>query len=280
MTAPPAHVNGKQLRLSWSRLRSHEECRAKGALQAAGHRSPAADVRPYFHGTVVDLAMRRWLGMEKPPSGWMPKHIDEILDEAEVTAKETGDGIVKWKSTTDKDEMRVFCRELVVLLENILAEVALPFEWEPAVRFAVPIEIPYLDGSLRQIQLVGEMDLLVKRPDGRVVYDLKATRDDHYWRKVEGQMQFYDICMWGLTGEFPVGSALIQPMCQQQVLPFCFGDESRRQMFTRICTVAMDIFRGDLAPKDNSQGCAYCAVRHACPRYKTPAGGGRVTLGR
>jgi hypothetical protein len=286
VAAPPAIVNGKQLRLSWSRLRSHEECRAQGALQALGHRSPVADIRGYFHGTVVDRAMGKWLSMDSPPAGWMAEHVAEILEAEEITARETDDGIVKWKSVTDKAEVKEYCRELCTRLEVILTKLCLPHEWEPHVRFSVPLEVPYLDGELRQIMLVGEMDLLVRqaRPAGADpaaprevgIFDLKATKDNSYWRKVEGQMAVYDVAWWGMTGQFPVISALIQPMCDTQVLPFRFTEQTRRELFTRICRVSMDIFRNDLSPKAGSSGCEYCPVRHACPKFAVPGGHGRV----
>lgn len=294
MTAPPALVNGKQLRLSWSRLRVHAECRAKGALVAAGKKSPAQDIRTYFPGTVVDRAMGRWLrqgwpgsepgwyvaGRGRPELGWMHAHVDRILDEEEARAAESGDGIVRWRSAADKEEVRAFCRELVARLERILVQLCLPYEWQPHVRFSVPLEVPWLDGTLRQILLTGEIDLLIRRALHEVgEFDLKATRDEQYWRKVEGQMGFYDICWWGKTGVFPVATALIQPMCKQQVLPFRFSERSRRELFARICTTAMDIFRDDLPPAPEERRCSMCGVKHACPVHKVPAGGGRVVMG-
>jgi hypothetical protein len=278
VTAPPALVGGKQLRLSWSRLRTHEECRMQGKLTAAGHKSPVADIRMFFPGTVVDRAMRQWLGFDKPEPGWMLAHVDRILDEEEVTARETGDGVVTWKSLQDKEEVRAFCRDLVTRLEELLAHICLPYEWEPAVRFKVPLEVPYLDGTLRQIILTGEIDLLVRyKPQQVVLWDLKATKNNEYWRKVLGQMGFYDICWWGLSGTFPVGTGLIQPMCDTRLLPFTFTEQSRRELFTRICDTAMDIFRDDLSPKEGTEGCDRCMVRHACPRFAVPGGHGRVT---
>lgn len=278
MSAPPALVNGKQFRLSWSRMRSHQECRAKGHLQATGHRSPTADIRGYFHGTVVDRAYRDWLNLDEQEPGWMARNVAEILEREEKTAKDTGDGIVKWRSLTDKSEVLGFCQETCRRLEVVSRELVLPYEWQPDVRFSVPIEVPWLDGSLRQILLIGAMDLLVRRPDGVEVWDLKATRDNNYHRKVTGQMMFYDIAWWGMNGTWPSRVGLIQPMCDIQVYPFVFDAASRRQMFASICTVSMDVFRGDLPPKADNGGCSLCAVRHACPKFSAPAGRGRVSM--
>lgn len=268
--------DAKPLRISWSRLRSSEECPAKGELLAQGKKGKGSDIRMFFHGIVVDSLMRQWLSQDSPEKGWMLGNVDRILEEDEVKAKETGDGIVRWKSLDDKEELRQFCRELVVRLEAILAVECLPYDWQPAARFAIPINVPYLDGSLRQIFLTGETDLLVLRPDGLGVYDLKATRDNHYHRKVQGQMVFYDIVMRIMKGAWPVRSALIQPMCDQQLLPFTFGDDDRRDMLNRICKLATNIWAGNMRPKASAEGCKDCFVRHACPKYVAP--GGRTAL--
>ncbi len=269
-------TEARPLRISWSRLRSHAECPAKGQLIADGHKSRVADVRMYFHGTVVDSCMRQWLSQESPEKGWMLAQVDGILDAEEEKSKASGDGVVRWKNADDKQEMRQFCRDLVVRLEAILTERCLPYEWQPASRFVTEITVPYLDGSPRVIQLSGETDLTIRTPQGIGVYDLKATRDANYWRKVTGQLLFYEIAMRVMTGSWPVVSALVQPMCEQQVMEFRFTDEDRRVMMTRIAATATDIWKGNTGPKASSEGCQYCPVRHACPKYKNQAG--RVAL--
>lgn len=266
----------KPLRISWSRLRASEECPAKGHLLSLGKKAKGSDIRMFFHGIVVDSCMRQWLAQDQPEKGWMLEHVDFILEEDEKKAAETGDGVVRWKSQDDKREVRDFCRELVVRLERILEAECLPYDWQPAARFSVPVTIPYLDGSPRLINLVGETDLLVVRPDGLGVYDLKATKDNSYWRKVKAQMTFYDIAMKILKKEWPVRSALIQPMCDEQVMPFTFTADDRRDLMTRICRLATDIWAGRTAPKASAEGCQQCFVHHACPKYAST--GGRTSL--
>ncbi len=237
------------------------------------------DIRSFVHGNVVDLAQRRWLAQESPEPGWMAVHIDEIFDESIKIAKETGDGIVRWKGPGDKDETREFCRDLVTRLEPILVKYALPFVWDPAVRFSVPISVPYLDGQLREIILVGEMDLVVYDCDGRIaVWDLKATRDNAYYRKVLGQLAFYALAVKAMKGRFPVMTGLIQPMCDQPVLPVTVDRDAVAQMAGRITKTAQDIWAGRLAPKADSTGCAYCPVKHACSKFSSGRKPGRVSL--
>jgi PD-(D/E)XK nuclease superfamily len=266
------------LRLSWSRLRLHDECPAKGDLMRR-HKSPVQDIRNFFHGNVVDLAMRRWLSQEEPEPGWMSAQVDAIFEESADIAKDTGDGVVHWRSATDRAETLDFCRELVARLEPALARYALPFTWEPAVRFAVPVAVPYLDGRLREIILVGEMDLLVTDCEGRIaVWDLKATRDNNYYKKVLGQLAFYAIAVKLMKGQFPAMTGLIQPMCETRVLPVTVDRDAVAQMAGRMTKAAQDIWAGRLAPKADNAGCAYCPVKHACPKFSFGGKPGRMSL--
>jgi PD-(D/E)XK nuclease superfamily len=222
--------------------------------------------------------MRQWLALDDPPPGWMAANVDVILDRAEADARESGDGVVKWRDAGDKAMIREWCRECVTRLEPILYELVIPHEYESAVRFTVPLTIPGLDGAPRQVQLAGEMDLRTWRP-GKVplsVDDLKATEDTSYWRKTSGQLVFYEIACYGMTGRWPEVSRLIQPMCPEQVISFSFTAEDRRQMFVTICSVAADIWSKNLPPKSSSAGCDRCPVRHGCVKFSH--GRGRVPL--
>jgi hypothetical protein len=265
------------VRLSWSRLRVHDECPQKGQLLADRKKAKVADIRSFFGGNVCDLAQRRWLGMEEQELGWMARHIDEIFDESERTARETGDGIVKWRSPTDKGEVRDFCLQLVTRLEPILAEYCLPFGWTPAYRFDIPFEVHGI-----AVRLVGEIDLLVFDNRGRVaVWDLKATRNNEYWRKVVAQLVFYAIAVRASgaeqLGRWPAMAGLIQPMCDQRVLPVTITPAAIREMGARIERAASDILAGRLDPRPGDY-CQWCEVSHACPAWTVRGGRGRVSI--
>lgn len=265
------------LKLSWSRIRSHEECPAQGHLLATKQKSPVTDIRGYYHGTVVDICMRDWLSSDNPQPGFMNAHVDKVFAEREVAARESGDGIVKWKNASDKNETRILCRNAVYRLEPLLDKICLPYEWDPAVRFSVPMWIPGLDGAQRQIALVGEIDLLVRMPHGVIIWDLKATRDENYYRKVIGQLLFYDIAVAAMTGKWPAAAGLIQPLCKEQLPMFQFSKDDRTQLYQRIVKVATDIWSGNILPKVDNKGCNRCPTRPACPKF--PKGRGRVPLG-
>lgn len=267
------------LRLSWSRLRNHDECPAKGDLMRR-HKPASQDIRSFVHGNAVDLAERRWLSQEEPEPGWMAAHIDEIFEEC---TEHSDEGFVHWKTPGDRAETLDLCRELVKRLEPILAKYALPFTWKPAVRFQVPLKIRDPAGNWRELFLIGEMDLLVRDGLGRyAVWDLKATRDNGYYKKVLGQLAFYAIAVKLLHGQYPARSGLIQPMCDQQVLPVDVGPDAVAQMAGRITKAANDIWAGRLAPKADRHDCTGqwgCPVIHACPAFRVGNGRpGRLSM--
>lgn len=291
-------TSAKPIRISWSRLRTHSECPAKGQLLASGHKSPVTDVRNFFPGTVTDRCMRQWLSQEKPEPGWMYRNVDTILDKEEVTAKATGDGVVRWRNAADKAEVRELCHAAVEKLESSL-DVLLGLtwkppeqqcSWDPAPRFEVPCYVPHPGGGKGRVLLVGEIDLLVIRPEGwsipagLEVWDLKTTRDNSYWRKTLGQLVFYEIAMWCMRKEWATRSGLLQPLCDDPEPNWSFNTEQRTQMLQRIVGIASDIWTGRLDPKPEKSKCGYCEVRHACPakgggRGRAPMGGGSGTAG-
>lgn len=261
----------RELSISWSRLKDQEECGEKAYLLSRGFRSPVVDLRVFFRGTVVDRCMRKWLDLDDPQPGWMAEMVDLILDESVTEAKDSGDGIVSWKGPGDKEAVRDWCRTCVTRLEPLLFRVAIPYEYQPAVRFKVPITIPYLDNTPQRIYLNGEMDLLCQlsttEPRQLSVWDLKGTENDAYWRKVLGQLVFYEIAAFAMLKEWPVSSGILQPMCQQQVLNFTFTADHRREMLARIQRVANQQWTGIHRPKESDAGCNWCPVQHACPKF-------------
>lgn len=255
--------------ISWSSLRAHMECRQKAALLRAGKRSPAGNLRSYFHGMVVDGLMRRWLADPHRRPGQMAAAVDAYIDECAAQAVADGDGVVRWKHAADRTELHEFCVELAHRLEPLLDRLVLPYPFVNGHTFRQPVVVPYLDGTPTTIVLKGEMDLLVTEAAGRhAVWDLKGTRDDTYWRKVLGQLIFYDLAVLAEHGTATARVGLIQPMCRRPVLEWTLGEAHRRQMWAAILRMAADIWRADDACKPDTDGCAFCEVRHACDRYR------------
>lgn len=256
-------------------LRTHEECHQKAYLKRSGARNPATDIRGYFPGTVVDRVMREWLDNHERAPGGMAARVPEILEREEVVARETGDGIVRWKGQNDKLQVIRDCIECVTRLEPILNRLVLPHEFEPAKRFSVPLTVPGPYEEPVTIVLNGEMDLLTREAGANwCVYDLKMTRDEGYWRKTVMQLVFYDLAVRAGFGKYSSRLALIQPMCKQQLvfLDTAELESLRNQMVARIISMIHDRVIGYVEPKATTENCAYCEVRHACIRFR-PVGG-------
>lgn len=239
-------------------------------------KSPGTDIRGYFHGTVADRVMRTWLNSTDPQPGEMVGMVEDLMIECEREALASGDGVVRWKHLNDRKEMGEFLVELVTRLEPILYELILPYEYEPAKRFKVPVQVPWLDGSPTEIYLVGEMDLLARDENLRWLHwDLKATKDDYYWKKTFGQIVFYDIALEAMMSEddpvpdqYALRCGLIQPMCKEQTKEFTISQEDRDALWQRIVRMASDIWQKNNEPKPDNKGCERCPVRHACPKFK------------
>lgn len=266
----------KKIKISWSSLQAHEFCRQKALLMREKKKSPASNIRPFFHGIVCDRVMRRWLDSDDPQPGQMVEWVPEMVDSCLTEARDTGDGVVKWKSNTDRADMTEWSRTLVTRLEPMLLQWVIPFDYQPEYRFRVPIRIPYLDGGPAEIWLSGGMDILVRETEKDVLpavwagYDLKATENPDYLRKTLGQSIFYDLAVRAGVGKgtSPRTFAFLQPMVQSNPVGFVtITDDDRRSLLARIVTMAHAIWRNDTAPKPDNEGCSFCQVRHACAKF-------------
>jgi hypothetical protein len=280
ISAPETSLESREIKISWTRLREHAECKKHAALKSEGKKSPVTNIRVFFPGTVADRAMRKWLCQDEQKPGEMAAMVDVIMDEEERIARETGDGVVHWRGPADRLWVRDWCTELVQRLEPILFELAVPLEYEPAWRFRLPLNVPYLDGSPQRVWIIGEMDLFTRQsvPAGYLhrVWDLKATADNGYWRKNVGQLVFYDLATFLRTGSWTVECGLIQPMCNIPVLPFVFSDQDRRELLALVTSYCLDVWGKVQTLRPTSDKCGFCDVSHACPRYQVPGGHGRV----
>jgi hypothetical protein len=255
------------LKISWTRIRTAGECRQKEYRTTMGQAAPAVDTRIFVQGNVCDMAMGRWLEQENPQLGWMSDQVDHILDEV------VAGGVVRWRHSADREQVRKFCKDCVTRLEPLLQRFALPYEYQPHVRFKQKIVIPGLDGQPRPVLLTGEKDLLTRAADGHRVWDLKATRDASYWRKTVSQLVFYDLAVLAKFGAPVMEAGLLQPMVMDQpYISFRPSDQDRLEMFQRVIAVAHGIWGEDFEPKAGTDGCSYCECRGACIRYQ-PSGG-------
>ncbi len=265
-------MTGRTISISWSSLRAHEECKQRALLRRTGHSSPAKNIRSYFHGMVVDRIMRAWLTDPDHPAGGMRAMVDTIIETEALAAKTGGDGIVRWRHASDKDDVRRFCLDLCARLEPILRDLVLPYPFANGLRFAIPLTAPHPDGGTGTVKLTGELDLLVRTPPGAVIWDLKGTADNAYYRKVLGQLVFYDIAMTIQDGAYPVGAGFIQPMCDEPVMAVSITGEERAGLLSRIMRMADDMWREAAPCTSSTSQCGFCDVTHACARFQPIAG--------
>lgn len=259
----------KTLWISWSSLKTHTDCKQRGHLQRTGSRAPLNNSRVFFPGTVVDRVVRDWL-REDPENnlGAMPGMVESILDR-EKEEIETSGGAMTWKDKDDKNVVLRDCIEAVKRIEPDLVERVLPYDWEADFKFRAPLMLPHPDGTMEQVILNGAMDIIVRRADGTYgVWDVKMTRNDNYWRSTVGQLTFYDTAMTVMFGQPSYVAGLLQPMCKERVMPYPITQDLRYQMFSRIAAMADDVWRGDTEPRADTSQCSFCAVKHACSKFK------------
>jgi hypothetical protein len=253
------------LSVSWTKIRNWNECKQKSHLIAQGKRSKVMDYRVFFAGEICDRVMIEWLSNPQPKT--MPAMVDAHVEKRLKEIKSNQEGVVRWKSFSDRVDITKFCKILVTKLEPILNKLVLPYKFEAPRRFSSLLSIPYLDNKPVNIQLRGEMDLFVYADKGFAVWDLKGTANKDYWRKTIGQLVFYDLGVFTEFSAFPIRTGLIQPMCDNQVLQLSISQEDRVSMLGQIIRYAHSVWKEDFALKVSSEGCSYCSVKHACPRY-------------
>lgn len=275
------------LRISWSGLRTHEECKQKGYLTRTGKKAPLENTRNYFPGNVTDRVVREFLNERSHERGVMPQMVETIMERERQKILE-GDpekgvppGVMRWKDSQDRERVLRDCIEAVTKIEPLLLKYVIPYEFQPDFRFQAPVTIPHPDGGMETVLLIGFMDIIVRDDKGRWwVWDVKHTRDESYWRKTIGQLGFYDLAVELMFGQPTIRTGLLQPLCKRPTVPYAPSPESRAQLMTRIVGMANDIWRDDKTPRKDTSLCGYCPVKHACSKFQPVLVNGqrRITL--
>lgn len=270
--------------LSWSRLRSHEECKQKGYLERKKMRAPLSNTRVFFPGNVTDRAVRDFLMLPDPleHEGWMAERVEDIVTREKKIIEDDG-GVMTWKDAGDKAQVIQDCTEAVTKIEAGLWEKVLPYEYRPDFRFKAPIMVPHPNGGTEQVMLNGAMDIVGRDPetDRWFVYDVKHTRDNNYWKKTQGQLGFYDLALMVMFQAKASEVGLLQPLCNERVKIVPLDTNTRQVMMQRVTRMAQEVWRDEKAPRADTKYCSFCDVKHACSKFQAVEVNGRrkVSLG-
>lgn len=267
------------LRLSWSQLRVHEECKQKGYLSRSRKRAALSDQRNFFPGNVTDRVVRDWLNNGDYTPGSLAPMVEMVMEREERLIREgkpdpdpkkfVAPGTLKWRDNEDKSRIFAECTKAAELIEPALQKYVVPFNFQPDYRFDAPLEIPHPRGGRETVMLIGYMDILVQdNNENWWVFDVKHTKDNSYWRKTVGQLTFYDLAIYLTQGKPTTGTALFQPLAKPVIHPHKVTDQARAEISQRFISMARDIWNKDHEPKQSSAGCNFCDFKHACPKFK------------
>lgn len=261
----------KLLSVSWSRLKTWEHCKQKAYLQGSTFKNPTSDTRVFFRGTVTDRILRTWLQDEDRKPNQMSGMVDEYIELCEQEHKDQGTGIVRWKSPTDKQETSEWCADLLTRIEPLVEELVVPYLPNVSAdkHLKAKVTIPDLNGDPKDIMMIGILDILIDSPDFLAVYDLKATADESYWKKTIMQLVFYTIMLESTGYRTPDVTALIQPMCKEQIKAIQITEKHKMELMQKVISYAHSVWAADFSPKESDAGClSWCEVSHACVKFK------------
>lgn len=258
------------VKISWSSLRTHEECKQRSYLARTKKLATLDDKRNYFPGTVTDRVVRNWLINEPEKHlGEMPDMVEAYVNREREKLKEDGEGVVAWRHPKDKQEVIEECQEAVRKIESDLVQHVLPHEYQPDFKFEAPVNILHpRTQEPETVYLRGYMDILVRQGGSEwAVWDVKHTKDNGYWRKTVGQLGFYDLSIFLLFGKHVSQAGLLQPLCDEPVKTYHPTEDSRAQLMQRIIGMANDIWLGVNTPVEGSGPCTWCPTKHACVKF-------------
>jgi hypothetical protein len=201
----------------------------------------------------------------------MPGMVDDYAERYEQECKDTGQGVARWKHIDDRAQALEWCKRLLEKLEPIMDELVVPYMpfVEADKHVKAIIRVPDVMGESREIQLIGIMDIFIDTVPFMAIYDLKATENPNYWKSTIMQLAFYYLIVQSMPGHRkPDKTALIQPMCSQQVLPFEVTRDHTMDIVRHVTNYAQSVWSLDFAPKDSDTGCSWCPVKHACAKFK------------
>lgn len=258
----------RTVKISWSSLKSHEECKQKGHLTREKKKIAVADIRNFFPGRVTDRVVRDWLNGAHE-KGSMLEMVEPIIERELGEAKGKSE-VVSWKSTTDRSFVAQQCIKAVKNIEPALERYVLPYQWQVDFGFKAPFLVGAPDGGMDRVVLNGYMDIIVfdSATETWRIYDVKHTENKDYWRGSFGQLAFYSLANMIMFGAKPVEVGFFQPLVGEQIKRFAITDSEVNHLSTRVQAMAYDVWSGDVEPRKDMKVCHFCEVKHACSKFQ------------
>ena len=261
------------MKISWSSLKTHEECRQKSKLMKSGKKAKTNDVRNFFPGRVTDRVVRYWL--EEDPRnnlGRMTSMVAGVIEKELGAASEEGD-LVGWRHKTDRDDVLAQCIAAVDRIEPALKQYVLPYTWQVDFGFKTPV-LARAPWGMERIILNGFMDIIVFDEVTQTwrIYDVKHTENASYWKGSFGQLVFYAYENEVRTGKSPVEVGFFQPLVAESVKRFAVTPEHTNALAGRIQSMAWELWTEEDTPRYDSSKCFNCEVKHACVKFKPVVG--------
>jgi hypothetical protein len=264
------HCGSITVKISWSALKTHEECRQKSMLMKSGKKAKVTDVRNFFPGRVTDRVVRHWL--EEDPQGnpgRMPSMVKETIDNELGEAAESGESI-GWKHRTDREDVTAQCIAAVKNIEPALNRYVLPYTWQVDFGFKTPVMMRAPWG-METVILNGYMDIIVWDPETDTwrIYDVKHTENKDYWKTSYGQLVFYSYENLLRTGQLPIEMGFFQPIvAKEPVKRFPVSETEVNNLAGRVQSMAWELWAEETPPRMDKAMCSFCEVKHACVKFK------------
>ena len=268
------------MRISWSSLKTHEECRQKSSLMKSGKKAKVSDVRNFFPGRVTDRVVRYWLeGDPRNELGRMPSMVAGVIERELGEASDTGE-TVTWRHRDDRAAIQAQCEEAVKTIEPALQKYVLPYTWQVDFGFKTPV-MARAPWGMDRIIINGFMDIIVYDPETDTwrIYDVKHTENKDYWKGSFGQLVFYAYENQLRTGKLPVEVGFFQPLVKEAVKRFEVTDTQVNSLAGRVQSMAWELWTKSDTPRMDTTMCFYCETKHACVKFKAvDAPNGRSTV--
>lgn len=262
------------LRLSWTQLTRLENCVRQGKLFSEGKRDESLkQSKNFWAGNVTDFSMRAWLEHPDPTS----VHIKDFLPEKIEQQNKEDSKSLKWSKEEQQNAIdKVYAA--ADALEPWLLENVIPYEYQPEARGTVTLKMLDFNGVKRTVEMFYAMDIVVKKPKGWWLIDLKTTKNKYYVQgKTLGQLTYYSLA-WAIVLGIPVTeihkasfiTPLVEGKFETEVKP---TQEDFAVMLQRIQKYAWIFWNENYSPtkKVVDYECQFqCEVRKHCPLGQAP----------